>query len=191
MTAANAETSNHRELAGELTADGLRFAVVVSRFNAFVTERLLNGALDALTRAGAGATNIDIVRVPGAMEIPLAAQQAAESGRYDAVVCLGAVIRGETPHFEYVSAETSRGVAQAALRAGIPMAFGVLTVENLEQAVDRAGLKSGNKGFEAAMSAIEMANLLRKISKPGAKRPGTQRGSQLAKKSASRKRSRR
>ena len=182
MTASNAENSKHRELTGELTADGLRFAVVVSRFNAFVTERLLSGALDALTRAGADATGIDVVRVPGAMEIPLAAQQAAESGRYDAVVCLGAVIRGETPHFEYVSAETSRGVAQAALRAGIPMSFGVLTVENLEQAVDRAGLKSGNKGFEAAMSAIEMANLLRKISKPGTR---------LARKSGSRKRSRR
>ena len=182
MTAAKAENSKHRELAGELTASGLRFAVVVSRFNAFVTERLLNGALDALLRAGAGVPDIDVVRVPGAMEIPLAAQHAAESGRYDAVVCLGAVIRGETPHFEYVSAETSRGVAQAALRAGVPMAFGVLTVENLEQAVDRAGLKSGNKGFEAAMSAVEMANLLRKISKPGTR---------LARKSGSRKRSRR
>jgi len=168
MTPANAESPKHRELTGELTAAGLRFAVVVSRFNAFVTERLLNGALDALTRAGAKSGDIDVVRVPGAMEIPLAAQHAAETRRYDAIVCLGAVIRGETPHFEYVCAEASRGVAQASLRAGVPMSYGILTVENLEQAVDRAGLKSGNKGFEAAMSAVEMANLLRKISKPGA-----------------------
>jgi 6,7-dimethyl-8-ribityllumazine synthase len=177
MAAANAENSRHRELTGELTATGLRFAIVVSRFNAFVTERLLNGALDALTRAGAKPGGIDVVRVPGAMEIPLAAQHAADSGRYDAIVCLGAVIRGETPHFEYVCAEASRGVAQASLRAGVPMSYGILTVENLEQAVDRAGLKSGNKGFEAAMSAVEMANLLRKISGSGA--------------AASRKRSRR
>jgi 6,7-dimethyl-8-ribityllumazine synthase len=162
------EPSKHRELVGELTAAGLRFAIVVSRFNAFVTERLLSGALDALVRAGAKSSEIDVVRVPGAMEIPLAAQVAAETGRYDAIVCLGAVIRGETPHFEYVCAEASRGVAQASLRAGVPMSYGILTVENLEQAVDRAGLKSGNKGFEAAMSAAEMANLVRKISKPGA-----------------------
>jgi 6,7-dimethyl-8-ribityllumazine synthase len=152
-----------RELQGELTAAGLRFAVVVSRFNSFVTDRLLNGALDALERAGASAGDVEVVRVPGAMEIPLAARHLAQTGRYDALVCLGAVIRGETPHFEYVSAEASRGVAQASLAAGVPMAFGILTVETLEQAVDRAGLKSGNKGFEAAMTAVEMANLVRKI----------------------------
>jgi len=157
------QAPKYRELQGELTAAGLRFAVIVSRFNSFVTERLLSGALDALHRAGAGAADIDVVRVPGAMEIPVAAKHLAQTGRYHAMVCLGAVIRGETPHFEYVSAEASRGVARAALRSGVPMAFGVLTVENLEQAVDRAGLKSGNKGFEAAMTAVEMANLLRKI----------------------------
>ncbi|MBI3935223.1 MAG: 6,7-dimethyl-8-ribityllumazine synthase [Acidobacteria bacterium] len=168
MTPGNLESPKYRELAGDLTAAGLRFAIVVSRFNAFVTERLFNGALDALTRAGAKAADIDVARVPGALEIPLAAQHLAETGRYHAIICLGAVIRGETPHFEYVCAEASRGVAQATLRSGVPMSFGILTVENLEQAVDRAGLKSGNKGFEAALSAVEMANLLRKIAKPAA-----------------------
>jgi 6,7-dimethyl-8-ribityllumazine synthase len=163
MAAGSGASKKLRELQGELTAKGLRFAIVVSRFNAFVTERLLNGATDALTRAGARNQDIDVVRVPGALEIPLAARHLADSNRYDAIVCLGTVIRGETPHFEYVSAETSRGVARAALGSGVPMSFGVLTVENLEQAVDRAGLKSGNKGFEAAMSAIEMANLIRTI----------------------------
>jgi 6,7-dimethyl-8-ribityllumazine synthase len=168
MAPAKPDASKYRELQGELTASGLRFAIVVSRFNAFITERLLNGALDALTRSGAKPADIDVARVPGAIEIPLAAQHLAETGRYDAIVCLGAVIRGETPHFDYVCAESARGVAQASLRAGVPMAFGILTVENLEQAVDRAGLKSGNKGSEAALSAVEMANLLRKIGKPGA-----------------------
>jgi len=166
MTPARAEPPKYRELQGELTAAGFRFAIVVSRFNAFITERLLNGAVDALTRAGAKAAGIDVVRVPGALEIPLAAKHLAETGRYDAIVCLGAVIRGETPHFEYVCAESSCGVAKSSLHTGIPMSYGILTVENLEQAVDRAGLKSGNKGFEAAMSAVEMANLLRKIAKP-------------------------
>ena len=152
-----------RELQGELTAAGLRFAVVVSRFNAFITDRLLQGALDALRRAGAGEKEIVVARVPGAFEIPVAAKHLAETGRYDAVICLGAVLRGETPHFEYISAEASKGVAEAALGSGVPMAFGILTVETLEQAVDRAGLKSGNKGFEAAMTAVEMANLIRNI----------------------------
>ena len=174
MTAAKSDLPKYRELQGGLTAAGLRFAVVVSRFNAFVTERLLHGALDALTRSGAKETDIDVARVPGAIEIPLIAQHLADTGSYDGIVCLGAVIRGETPHFEFVCAESARGVAQASLRAGVPMSFGILTVENLEQAVDRAGLKSGNKGFEAAMSAVEMANLIRTIRKPGAatrKRP--------------------
>ena len=153
----------YRELQGELTAAGLRFAVVVSRFNAFITDRLLQGALDALRRAGADEEAITVVRVPGAFEIPVAAKHLAQTGRYDAIVCLGTVIRGETPHFEYISAEASKGVAAAAFESGVPMSFGILTVENLEQAVDRAGLKSGNKGFEAAMSAVEMANLIRKI----------------------------
>ncbi len=154
---------NYREIQGELTATGLRFAVVTSRFNAFITERLLDGALDALNRAGAGGDSIDVVRVPGAFEIPVAAKNLAATGRYNAVICLGTVIRGETTHFEHISNEASKGVAAAALESGIPISFGVLTVENLEQAVDRAGLKSGNKGFEAAMTAIEMANLLKKV----------------------------
>ena len=171
------QSSKYRELQAELTAAGLRFAVVVSRFNSFVTERLLSGALDALQRAGAAAADVEVVRVPGALEIAVAAKHLAATGRYSALVCLGAVIRGETPHFEYVSAETSKGVADAALGSGIPMAFGILTVENLEQAVDRAGLKSGNKGFEAAMTAVEMANLMRKIGAPpaGATRKRTRR----------------
>ncbi|MGH9785760.1 MAG: 6,7-dimethyl-8-ribityllumazine synthase [Terriglobia bacterium] len=161
---------DYRELQGELTAAGLRFAVVVSRFNAFITERLLQGAVDALHRAGAGGKAITVVRVPGAFEIPVAAKHLAETGLYDAILCLGTVIRGETPHFEYISAEASKGVAAAAFESGVPVSFGVLTVENLEQAVDRAGLKSGNKGFEAAMTAVEMANLVRKIKESSAPR---------------------
>ena len=153
----------YREIQGELTAAGLRFAVVVSRFNAFVTDRLLEGALDALNRAGAGEGCVDVVRVPGAFEIPVVSKHLAGSGRYDAIICLGTVMRGDTTHFEHISTEASKGVAAAALESGIPMSFGILTVENLEQAVDRAGLKSGNKGFEAAMTAIEMANLLKKV----------------------------
>lgn len=163
MAEAAKQQKKYREIAGELTAAGLRFAVVVSRFNAFVTERLLDGALDALTRAGAPDGAIDVVRVPGAFEIPVAAKRLAHTGRYDALICLGAVLRGDTPHFEYISAEASKGVAAAALESGVPISFGILTVENLEQAVDRAGLKSGNKGFEAAMTAVEMANLLKKV----------------------------
>jgi 6,7-dimethyl-8-ribityllumazine synthase len=150
-----------RELQGELTAAGLRLGIVVGRFNSFVTERLLSGATDALARAGAG--NVDVVRVPGAMEVPLAARHMAETGNYDAIICLGAVIRGDTPHFDYVCAESARGIMNVMTETGIPLAYGILTVENLEQAVDRAGLKSGNKGFEAAMVAIEMANLVRRI----------------------------
>ena len=157
------ENKKYREIQGELTAAGLRFAVVVSRFNAFVTERLLDGALDALRRAGAAGDSIDVVRVPGAFEIPVTAKHLAQTGQYHAIICLGTVMRGETPHFEHISTEASKGVAAAALDSGVPMSFGILTVENLEQAVDRAGLKSGNKGFEAAMTAVEMANLLKKV----------------------------
>jgi 6,7-dimethyl-8-ribityllumazine synthase len=157
------KSRQHREMQGELTARGLRFAVVVSRFNSFVTERLLDGALDALGRSGAAESDTDVVRVPGAFEIPVAARHLAETGRYDAIICLGAVMRGDTPHFEHISTEASKGVAAAALNSGVPMSFGILTVENLEQAVDRAGLKSGNKGFEAAMTAVEMAHLVKKI----------------------------
>lgn len=151
------------DFAGELTAKGLRFGVVVSRFNAFITERLLAGATDALHRAGADPDAIDVARVPGSFEIPVTAREMAASGRYHAVICLGCIIRGETPHFEYISSEVSRGVTAAALATGVPVIFGVLTTEDLEQAIHRAGAKSGNKGFEAGLAAIEMANLMRRL----------------------------
>lgn len=147
-------------LEGQLIAKGKRFGIVVSRFNDFITEKLLSGALDALTRTGAKENDIQIIKVPGAFEIPLAAKKAAQTGRYDAVICLGAVIRGATPHFDYVCAEVSKGVAQVGLDFGIPVIFGVLTTDTVEQAIDRAGTKSGNKGWQAAMSAVEMANLM-------------------------------
>jgi 6,7-dimethyl-8-ribityllumazine synthase len=148
---------------GQLTAAGLRFAIVVGRFNSFITERLLAGAMDALTRTGADAAQIDTVRVPGAWEIPLVAAELARQHRYDAVICLGAVIRGETPHFDYVAGEAAKGIAHASAETGVPVAFGVLTTNTLEQAIDRAGGKGGNKGFDAAMTAIEMANLMRAL----------------------------
>jgi 6,7-dimethyl-8-ribityllumazine synthase len=148
---------------GHLSAAGLRFAIVVSRFNSFITERLLAGAMDALTRTGADAGQIDTVRVPGAWEIPLVAAELARQHRYDAVICLSAVIRGETPHFDYVAAEAAKGIAHAAAETGVPVAFGVVTANTMEQAIDRAGGKSGNKGFDAAMTAIEMANLMRAL----------------------------
>ncbi|MEN8779479.1 MAG: 6,7-dimethyl-8-ribityllumazine synthase [Desulfobacterales bacterium] len=147
-------------LEGQLIAKGKRFGIVVSRFNDFITEKLLSGALDALTRTGAKENDIQIIKVPGAFEIPLAAKKAAQTGRYDAVICLGAVIRGATPHFDYVCAEVSKGVAQVGLDFGLPIIFGVLTTDTVEQAIDRAGTKSGNKGWQAAMSAVEMANLM-------------------------------
>ena len=149
------------ERKGELAAKGLRLAIVVSRFNSFITERLLAGALDALSRAGADERRLEIVRVPGSFEIPVAAKRLAETGRYDALVTLGCIIRGETQHFDYISAEVTRGIQLAAIETGVPIAFGVLTTDDLEQAVDRAGAKSGNKGAEAALSAVEMANLLK------------------------------
>ncbi|HEY1340005.1 MAG TPA: 6,7-dimethyl-8-ribityllumazine synthase [Bryobacteraceae bacterium] len=148
---------------GHLSAAGLRFAVVVSRFNSFITDRLLAGAMDALQRAGADPDQIDIIKVPGSWEAPLAAAEAAHQHRYDAVVCLSAVIRGETPHFDYVAAEAAKGIAHVSAETGVPVAFGVLTTNTLEQAIDRAGAKGGNKGFDAAMTAIEMANLLRAL----------------------------
>ncbi len=147
----------------KLDAKGLRCGLVVSRFNSFISERLVEGAMDALLRHGAEEKNIQQVRVPGAFEIPLAAQKMATGGRFDAVICLGAVIRGATPHFDYVSSEVSKGVASVSLQTGVPIAFGVLTTDNLEQAIERAGTKAGNKGFDAAMSAIEMANLLKAL----------------------------
>jgi 6,7-dimethyl-8-ribityllumazine synthase len=148
---------------GQLTAAGLRFAIVVGRFNSFITERLLAGAEDALTRTGADPAQIDTIKVPGAWEIPLVAAELARQHRYDAVICLGAVIRGETPHFDYVAGQAAKGIAHASAETGVPVAFGVLTANTLEQAIDRAGGKGGNKGFDAAMTAIEMANLMRAL----------------------------
>ena len=148
-----------KTIEGKLDAKGLRVGLLVSRFNSFVSDRLVEGAIDALLRHGGEKEDVSIVRVPGAFEIPPAAKQMAESGRYDAIVCLGAVIRGATPHFEYVSAEVSKGVASVSIDSGIPVAFGVLTTDTIEQAIERAGSKAGNKGFDAAMAAVEMANL--------------------------------
>ncbi|HEY3364243.1 MAG TPA: 6,7-dimethyl-8-ribityllumazine synthase [Symbiobacteriaceae bacterium] len=148
---------------GHLNGSGLKFGIVVSRFNEFITGRLLSGAEDAIRRHGGDLEHMDVAWVPGAFEIPLVAQKMAASGRYDAVICLGAVIRGSTPHFDYVAAEVSKGVAHASLGTGTPIAFGVLTTDSIEQAVERAGTKAGNKGFEAAVSAIEMANLVKAL----------------------------
>ena len=148
---------------GKLSAEGFRFAIVVSRFNDFICSRLADGAMDALKRHGAADENLFLVRIPGAFEMPLVAKKLAGSGAHDAVICLGAVIRGATPHFDYVAAEVSKGIASVALESGVPITFGVLTTDNLEQAIERAGSKSGNKGYEAAMAAIEMVNLLREL----------------------------
>lgn len=153
----------HKTIEGSLDAKGLKFAIVTSRFNSFITERLVGGALDALARSGAAADDIEIVKVPGSWEMPLAVAELARLQRHNAIICLGAVIRGETPHFDYVANEAAKGIAQASMQAGVPVAFGVLTTNTLEQAIDRAGAKSGNKGFDAAMSAIEMANVLRSL----------------------------
>ena len=148
---------------GKLDAKGLKFGIIVSRFNSFISERLLEGAVDALLRHGGDDKNLYVARVPGAFEIPLAAKKLAGSGKYDAVICLGAVIRGSTPHFDYVASEVSKGVASVSLDSGVPIAFGVLTTDTIEQAVERAGTKAGNKGFEAAVTAIETANLLKAL----------------------------
>ncbi len=148
---------------GNLDAKGLSFGIVVSRFNSFICERLLEGAIDALVRHGAADADITVARIPGAFEIPLAAKTMAASRKFDAVICLGAVIRGSTPHFEYVSSEVSKGVASVSLESGIPVAFGVLTTDTIEQAVERAGTKAGNKGFEAAVTAIETVNVLKAL----------------------------
>lgn len=152
-----------RTYEGKLLAQGLRFGIIVSRFNDFICDRLLGGALDALRRSGADEGAIDIFKVPGAFEIPLLAKKVASTARYDAVICLGAVIRGSTPHFDYVANEVSKGVASVGLDTGIPVTFGVLTTDTLEQAIERAGSKAGNKGWDAAVSAIEMANLIRQL----------------------------
>ena len=148
---------------GRLDAQGLKVGILVSRFNSFIGDRLVEGAIDALLRHGADKDNLVVVRVPGAFEIPPVAKRMAESGSYDALVCLGAVIRGSTPHFDYVSAEVSKGIAAVSMEAGIPVTFGVLTTDTLEQAIERAGSKAGNKGFDAAVAAIEMANLYKAI----------------------------
>jgi 6,7-dimethyl-8-ribityllumazine synthase len=148
---------------GNLTAGPGRFAVIVSRFNEFISNELLAGCLDGLKRRGVSENDIDIVKVPGSFEIPLTAKKVAGSGKYAAVICLGAVIRGATPHFEYVAAEAAKGVAQAGLATGVPVIFGVLTTDSIEQAIERAGTKSGNKGADAAATAIEMANLFKQL----------------------------
>jgi 6,7-dimethyl-8-ribityllumazine synthase len=148
---------------GAMDAAGKRFGIVVARFNSFITERLLEGALDALHRAGAKDKDISVLRVPGAFEIPAASRAMAETGRVDAMICIGVIIRGETTHYEHIATEVTRGIGQAAQETGVPHAYGVLTCENLEQAMDRAGLKAGNKGFEAAMAAIEMASLKKAV----------------------------
>jgi 6,7-dimethyl-8-ribityllumazine synthase len=152
-------------ISAKLDAAPFRFAMVVARFNEFITSRLVDGAMDELTRHGANPDNLTQVWVPGSWELPLVAQKLAASGRYAAVLCLGCVIRGQTPHFEYVAAEVAKGIAQASLATGVPVTFGVITADSLEQAIDRAGAKTGNKGADAARSAIEMANLLAVIPK--------------------------
>jgi 6,7-dimethyl-8-ribityllumazine synthase len=148
-------------LEGKLTAEGLRIGIVAARFNEFITNKLVSGAIDALTRHGADENNMTLAWVPGAFEIPMAAQKLADSHNYDAVICLGAVIRGSTPHFDYVASEVTKGVAHVGLQTGVPTIMGVLTTDTIEQAIERAGTKSGNKGFDAAMTAIEMANLFK------------------------------
>jgi 6,7-dimethyl-8-ribityllumazine synthase len=153
----------HKTYEGHLQAEGLRIGIVVARFNEFISSKLLGGALDALTRHGAREEDVEVAWVPGAFEIPLVAKQMISGGRYDAVICLGCVIRGATPHFDYVAAESSKGVAQVALQADCPVAFGILTTETIEQAIERAGTKAGNKGWDAALSAVEMANLLKTL----------------------------
>ncbi len=153
-----------RIIEGDLIAKDLRLAIIVSRFNDFITSRLLEGAMDAILRHGGSRENVDIIRVPGSFEMPVAAKRVANTKRYDGVICLGAVIRGATPHFEYIASEVAKGLATVALESGIPISFGVLTTDTLEQAIERAGTKAGNKGFDAAVSAIEMANLFKQLS---------------------------
>ncbi|HAM49915.1 MAG TPA: 6,7-dimethyl-8-ribityllumazine synthase [Nitrospiraceae bacterium] len=148
---------------GELQAKGLKFGIVVSRFNDFITSRLLDGAKDALLRHGADEKDITVAKVPGAFEIPIAAKKMASKGMYHAILCLGTVIRGATPHFDYVAAEVSKGIASASMETGIPIAFGIITSDTIEQAIERAGSKSGNKGWDAAMTAIEMAQVMKKL----------------------------
>ncbi|MGA2095274.1 MAG: 6,7-dimethyl-8-ribityllumazine synthase [Candidatus Acidiferrum sp.] len=155
------------KIEGGLSAAGLRFGIVVSRFNSFITERLLSAAVDALERAGAESADVDVVRVPGSFELPLVSKKMAATGRYDALIAIGCVIRGETSHYDYVCSETARGLQLAQMDSGVPIMFCVLTCDTLEQAIDRAGLKGGNKGFEAGLAAIEMAQVSRKLRDAG------------------------
>jgi 6,7-dimethyl-8-ribityllumazine synthase len=158
-----AEKLQPGKIVGEMNAAGLRFGVVVSRFNSFITERLLQGAVDALERSGAASKDVDVVHVPGSFELPLLAKKLALTGRYDAIIAIGCVLRGETAHYDYVCSETARGLQLAQMDTGVPVMFCVLTCDTLEQAIDRAGLKGGNKGFEAGLGAIEMGHLSRKL----------------------------
>jgi 6,7-dimethyl-8-ribityllumazine synthase len=151
------------KIAGEMNAAGLRFGVAVSRFNSFITERLLQGAVDALERSGAASTDVDVVHVPGSFELPLTAKKLADTGRYDAIIAIGCILRGATAHYDYVCSETARGLQLAQMDTGVPVMFCVLTCDTLEQAIDRAGLKAGNKGFDAGLGAIEMGHLSRKL----------------------------
>ena len=155
-----------RKMDGELSAAGLRFGIVVSRFNSFITDRLLSAATDALARAGASSNGVDVVHVPGAFELPLAAKKLASTGSYDALIAIGCILRGETSHYDYVCSETARGLQLAQMDTGLPIIFCVLTCDTLEQAIDRAGLKGGNKGFEAGLAAVEMARLSKKLRGP-------------------------
>jgi 6,7-dimethyl-8-ribityllumazine synthase len=155
-----------KPIEGMLVGKGLKFGLVVSRFNEFLTQKLLDGAQDALLRHGVAPADIDVAWVPGSFEIPLIAKKLAQTKRYDAIVCLGAVVRGDTPHFEYISAEVTKGIAMVGLETGLPVIYGVVTADSLEQAIGRAGTKEGNQGFKAASSAIEMANLVKSIAKP-------------------------
>ena len=168
-----AEKLQPGRIGGELTASGLRFGIAVSRFNSFITERLLAAALDALQRAGAANGDVDVLHVPGSFELPLAAKKLAATGKYDALIAVGCVLRGETTHYDYVCSETARGLQLAQMDTGVPVIFCVLTCDTLEQAIDRAGLKGGNKGFEAGLAAIEMAHLSRKL---GSSKPATAAG---------------
>jgi len=152
-----------KTIEGNLDAKGLKFAILITRFNSLITDRLLAGALDALARTGAKAEEIDLVRIPGSWELPVVARELALQKKHDGIICLSAVIRGDTPHFDYIASEAAKGLAQTSLETGVPIAFGVLTCDTLEQAIDRAGAKSGNKGFDAAMSAVEMGNLMRRL----------------------------
>lgn len=152
-----------KTIEGKLEAKGLKFCIVISRFNDFITSKLLDGAKDALLRHGANEDEIDVIRVPGSFEIPMVAKKMALKGTYNAIICLGTVIRGATPHFEYVASEVSKGIASASMETGLPIAFGIITSDTIEQAIERAGTKSGNKGWDAAITAIEMAQLLKKL----------------------------